>query len=117
MDHAPLSIASPIHLVQPCVFPMPSSMPAEAPIELSPPMGANNNGKCTITAAQNEDVGDWNLDQFPLPFPTPELTQDDQPNGESSAFVSGTSQSSGKLSTTQIISFNISAISNCFSLN
>eukprot|EP00026_Physarum_polycephalum_P004040 Phypoly_transcript_04057.p1 GENE.Phypoly_transcript_04057~~Phypoly_transcript_04057.p1 ORF type:complete len:706 (-),score=150.54 Phypoly_transcript_04057:165-2228(-) len=91
MNHAALSIASPIHLVQPCVFPMPA--PSEAPIELSPPLGANNNGKCTTT--QNEDAGDWSLDQFPLPFPAPELTQDEPSNGESSAFASGTSQSSG----------------------
>lgn len=90
MDHAALSLGSPIHLVQPFVFPMPSSslLPSETPIELSPTLGKG---------VQGEEVGsDWSLDQFPLPFPSPDLPSEDQPaNGECSAFATGTSQSSG----------------------
>jgi hypothetical protein len=93
-------MGSPIHLVQPFVFPMPSPLlSSDPPLELSPTLGAHGKGSAT----HNEEVGDWGLDQFPLPFPTPDLTQEDQPNGECSAFAMATYQSSGMLSTIRII--------------
>lgn len=71
MNHAVESPITPYHSSL-----CPSAMLAELPVELSPlPLSSSN-----VKPLQLEEcLADWNLDQFPLPFPTPDIP-DDQSN-------------------------------------